>query len=167
MQQMMVDSCVGEPIDWLWARLQHLDEQSGGLFDIQRASTSPFVECQKQLTDMMVMEVRGSPLQCVVGHFTGCDPDFDWEGLYDGIRLSTLSTGAYVYWRLVCVLDDWPFTLLVLVHRCSSAQEIDHVLRRFGTCADCCLGASCGHKIRDFFPDKESMMDDRELMDML
>ncbi len=42
----LVMSFTTEPLDWLWHRLQYLDEQGRAYFDISSPTRSPFVQAQ-------------------------------------------------------------------------------------------------------------------------
>ena len=39
-------SLVTEPLDWLWRRLQHMDESGSCLFDVSNARMDPFRKAQ-------------------------------------------------------------------------------------------------------------------------
>ncbi len=53
---------VAEPLDWLWQRIQHLDEASSPLWDLRGEATSPFAGALKMWADIMTSSVATSLL---------------------------------------------------------------------------------------------------------
>ena len=67
MHEAVLLSLVIVPLDYLWMRLQWLDERKSAYFDCILNKHSPFVECQDSLHILLQTphENTDSPLQCL------------------------------------------------------------------------------------------------------
>jgi hypothetical protein len=101
---------VGRPVQWLWRRVEYLDAHGCSLFEVACPRVNPFKAARRQLVDMITKPLADSSLNVLLRHYER-RPD-----LLAAVRGETFemacSTISQLDFKLIWMLDDWPFPLL-------------------------------------------------------
>ena len=134
-----------EPVDYMSARLQHLDATQGfGLKELvaSRGLLHEFHEhTWARLSPWISNGIDHSQkLKVIVDHMGRmCGKKFDKQGCYQSIRSYTLSVSSAVWAEIELKFWHWPFVLLRGVRGSAANEEADSVLDSFFDEDLCCL----------------------------
>lgn len=145
-------SFIGEPLDWLWQRIQHLDEQAAPFLQLQRLETNPFVVTLKSYTNLLLTPYNQNDLRALFRHATHLQPQDIVDSLISDVRKLALTQAAQVHWRLADVYDSWPYHFAKLSDPCWSEADRRQLIDNFFKENTCCIDQSCSRKIRALFP---------------
>lgn len=133
------------PLQWLWARVQHLDDLGDGgcLLDLV-GSRSPILDVQADLCKHATAASREIPF--LATHFASSPSML--RRVLDGFVLAVLAASALVWWRFQHVFEQWPFRLLLML----SSEDLGELAAEFYRAPRCCLDAGMSLKLREAFP---------------
>jgi hypothetical protein len=166
-RQGLLANFVLEPLDWLWQRLQHLDEQSKPLFEITTPSRSPFIAVEKRLSAFLQCSFAETSLTAVWNHYSYERTEADNQELTSEIVNMVLKVVAQVRWRFTMFFEAWPFPLVRLCDPAVPESEKAKVAESLFSAPPCCVDAYCSQKIRLAHGNPESLRNDRDLMGLL
>ena len=123
-REVLVATFVGEPLDWLQQRLQHLDAASKPLLDLQREETNPFRAALRVYTDMLTKPFQETHFAMLARAFApGRTPEERAE-VSALVRPAGANLVTHLHWRFAVPLSMWPYTLVRLVdHGLSAAAR--------------------------------------------
>ncbi|CAK0895533.1 unnamed protein product [Prorocentrum cordatum] len=150
-----------QPLEWVWSRLQHLDDQTGTLALIV-GSTSPFRVVQTALLDFV--NAPSPAVQRLLHHYMGDARALD---LVQAECLHVvLCASSFIWFRFERTLEWWPFKLLLWANN----PGHDYVVDEFFATPRCCLEDSMSIKLRDLYggdDGKQKFLDDDKLKQAL
>ena len=150
-----------KPLEWIWARLQHLDEASGGTLALVAGDESPFRVVQHALSDFVM--APSVAVQCLLHHYTR-----DARAL-DTVQAEclhvVLCASSFIWFRFENTLETWPFRLLLWAN-----HEYEYVVDEFFAAPCCCLEDSTSMKLRNMYDGEDGkarFLADRRLKEAL
>ncbi len=82
-------------------------------------------------------------------------------------RVAILGVYAQVWWRFQIPFGSFPYKLLTLVDPAATDAEKNEIARAVINGPRCCLDSACTHKVRAAHDSPESLLSDKELMNVL
>ena len=156
-----------EPLDWLWQRVQFLDENSSPLWDLQFPATNPCTAALESYAKLLTSSPSDTGLDVLFSHVR-------YGLLFDEIndfvlsaRTQGLTTAAQIHWRLAEVFSQWPYPLAQLSHPRSTDAEKRALCDLFFHTPLCCLDKACSGKLRVLFMNAVSFLADKQIQQTL
>lgn len=135
-----VTTWVSEPADYLWHRLQRLDEEGCALLDVLHPSSSPFVYCLRAIVELLA-EPFGAGQLAVIYERYGHEAQF-----VKLVRQITMSMAGQLHWRFIFGYQGSQYALARLVD--VRYPDVLAEARRFVETPDCCLDAAFARKVK-------------------
>lgn len=155
-------SWVAEPIDWLWQRLQYLDENQQSLIDVCNPDRDPFRAAVKRSSQMLLQPMDIGHLAPLLSHVSYGRTAAEQETFLAELQSMVASVVCQLHWRFVVTFAAHPFPLASLADSTLIDEEILEAIRALYRLPSCCLDATCSQKMRAFFPTCEDMFNDLE-----
>ena len=122
-----------EPVDHLWLRLQHLDENGSALKDIVHGGRlDPLSELHEQFAALILQPLASGKLGCVFHHFKVRAEDPTDEMISEARRI-IVSVDAQIWWWITVVLQDFPHKWIGVVDPRLSDAQIEGIYEVFYT----------------------------------
>lgn len=135
------------PLDWLWARLQKLDDQC--LLPDLVGEHSPVSLTMRRLLAMLTGE--DTELLTLWAHFQGSAVSY--RRAQEVAFLAILAGYALLWWRFDQEFSQWPFQLVKLL-----GPDAPKVAGRFFATPRCCLDRNFSCKVRARFASADAML---------
>jgi hypothetical protein len=101
---------VGKPVQWLWRRIEYLDAHGGSLLDLASPKTNPFRAAQQQMVDMLMKPPMDTSIHVLLHQYEH-KPDLLLAA--QGTMFEMLASCiAQLDFKLIWMLEDWPFPLI-------------------------------------------------------
>ena len=154
---------IGAPVQHCMLRIDSLDSKGDSVLDLIHPSTSPLVDCRRELREIVSSGCEaGAPLAPVFAHFEDCPEVNFMEMLMEAKAMGEEFSSTNYYKTLF--LDADPYTLFFQVHPKLPRQEkIDHLDR---TCSlhGCCLRPESGEKVINNFRSADALRADSDFL---
>ena len=156
-------SFVAEPVDWLWQRLQHLDDNSQSLIDACSQKRSPFIAAARRSSDMLLQPEDESALAPLLLHALYGTTAAEQDSFRSELRTMIASVVTQLYWRFILMFKCWPFPLVCLADQSLTENDWLDVVRKLYQADECCLDWDCARKMRAQFQTMMAFYNDAEL----
>lgn len=165
----LLTAFVTEALDWLWHRVQHLDEDPGSwsLSIGTDPSTSPFHVCVRRLTSLLTAPLPETTMSALWRHHRFHKSAADLSRFVEEARIVIVGMIAQVVWRFVVPFSTWPYKLARMVRPGVSARERLSLAAELLSARPCCVDMYCSQKLRDAYASPEALVEDRELQAVL
>ena len=133
---------VAVPIDYLWSRLQWLDQRGKVLFDIV-GGRNPITDCVETLVQHV--ERASTWFSPLLWRYPDAQEELSRE-----IRLRTLCTVCQLWWRFMH-LEEFPYIFVRMVLPNATPESIRKLAELFFGKRKCCLEPDMALKVSAFF----------------
>ncbi len=157
-------SVISEPMDWLMARIQHLDDTASPLWDIQLPNKNPFSAVWQRWSDMLLKPISETCLGPLLRHFAVGKTEDEFLLIVRGAMMCIITVAAQFQWRIIDTWSDWPWNLAAICHPSIPGQRRLALAEELFKTNVCCLDAPCTRKIRKLFPSAAAMIEDCHFM---
>ena len=159
-----------EPLEWLLARIQHLDESSHCLTECANPRRSPFRNALRRLSHIVIADSLRGTYVCAIIDYADVAFDGNQEIKSEFLRslwVACLRAAAQVFWRFVLQYEAWPFRLALLADASLAEAEYVRVAEDLYAASMCCLDPWCSQRVRNLFADPAELLHDEEFRRLL
>jgi hypothetical protein len=91
-----------EPVQHLWVRIQHLDEQGTSIPDINYAPTNPILECRQSVATLIFQPIMLGPMAVPFEHYSALEYMEDGMISYTRSKSVSIDSQAIIMGYLLC-----------------------------------------------------------------
>ena len=144
--------------DWLWKRLEYLDEKQNAIQELLTRRTSPFRYTQDTLLDMLVAPQSTTDFGTIIGYMADAS---ELRMMREVAFHTAVSMYVQIEWKFCGVYEDWPFPL----YRAAVSDDDTRrqIVTDFFKTPQCDLEPLTAGKIYALHDDVDQMMQNQSL----